>query len=237
MLRRLKVPALMVVSAVPQAGKTATAGAIAFAAREQGCRVGAIEAIDRHAVRRREGLVSEDAELLAHRGDVRFPLDLICPLRYRGGSVSALGGGVADWDKLQRSIDLMQGNVDLLVIDSAGGLLTPLDARHTTLDLARVLGPAAVVVVRPGEDALNQMLLVLHALRSSGVPPAGVVLNGYSPEKASATDERLLSALEQWGKTPLLAVFPEEPSREIVLGPGISDAALKVDWLRAARGR
>ena len=221
---------LFVTSAVAGAGKTVVAGAIAHALRQQGLRVGALKCVDTKSVHRREGLVSEDAELLAHRGDVRFPLDVICPIRSRDRLPHVLTGETIEWGLIQGSLDLMNGRVDTLVVEGVGGIMTPLDPSHTNLDLACWLGLPVVIVIRPGEEALNQMLSCLQLVRGVGANVGGIVINCYDPEKASAADEKMLSVVEKLAGAPLLAVLPEEPATQ-ALGPGILEAVRTVDWL------
>src|SRR5689334_4232430 len=81
-LPRLDIPALIVVGTDASVGKTVIAAAIARWFRTRGARVGVVKPIDTKCVRRREGLVSEDAEFLATAADAPHPLDLICPQRY-----------------------------------------------------------------------------------------------------------------------------------------------------------
>ena len=109
------------------------------------------------------------------------------------------------------------------------GTTTPLDAKHTNLDLARWLDLPVVVAVRPGEEAMNQILSCVQILRGAQLNVAGIVVNAYDAEKASAADEKMLSTIERWTKSRLLAVLPQEPP-DLLLGPGIAEAAGKVDW-------
>ena len=190
-------------------------------------------------VRRREGLVSEDAEFLAHCAAARHPLDLICPQRFAeplAPAVAAERAGTAvDWAAVQRSIDLMSRDSDVMVVEGVGGLLVPVDERHTVLDVARWLAMPAVVVARPGLGTINHTLLTVHALRGAGVKVAGVVINWYPAEHASIAEETNGRAIEKWGKVPVLCHVPDEPVANVTLGPGIVAAVAAVDWENVAR--
>ena len=63
-------------------GKTVVAGAIARCLLASGVRVGVFKPIATGCRRRREGLVSIDAEFLAHCSDSPFSLEQINPIRY-----------------------------------------------------------------------------------------------------------------------------------------------------------
>src|SRR5688572_9754119 len=113
MLRPVRIPGLFVTATDTEVGKTVIAGAIANWFLRQGANVGVLKPVATGCVVRREGLVSEDAEFLASCADARFPLDLVCPQRYREPLAPAVAADRAqqplDWETVQRSIDLMTG--------------------------------------------------------------------------------------------------------------------------------
>ncbi|MBB5637806.1 dethiobiotin synthetase [Pedobacter cryoconitis] len=65
-----------------------------------------------------------------------------------------------------------------LLIEGAGGLFVPLSYRFLMIDLIRLLGADAVLVVRNYLGCINHTLLSIHALLSKGIPLKHVVLNG-----------------------------------------------------------
>ena len=85
MLSPIKIPGLFITGTDTDVGKTVIAGAIAnYFLRDQQkgrepliSRVAVSKPVATGCVRRREGLVSEDAEFLASCADARFPLDVI----------------------------------------------------------------------------------------------------------------------------------------------------------------
>ena len=99
---------------------------------------------------------------------------------------------------------LALGADDFAVVEGAGGLLAPLNDRHTMLDLARALGLPVLVVVRVRLGAINHALLTERVLRQSGVPALGFVLSG-------ALDPSLESALAAHAVLPVLGRLPECP--------------------------
>src|SRR3954468_1496419 len=76
------IPGLLITGTDTNIGKTIVAGAIAHHFRRRGVKVGVFKPMASGCVKRREGLVSEDAEFLAHCADADHPLDLIAPQRY-----------------------------------------------------------------------------------------------------------------------------------------------------------
>ena len=88
-----------------------------------------------------------------------------------------------------------------LVVEGAGGVLVPLDPRMLTVSLIERLGLPVVLVARSTLGTINHTLLSLEALRSRGIPIAGVVLNG--PPSAGNR-----AAIERHGRVRVLAELP-----------------------------
>lgn len=240
MLSPVTLPGLFVTGTDTGVGKTLVAGAIADWFRRRGRRVGVLKPIATGCARRREGLVSEDAEFLAHCADARFPLDVICPQCYAEPLAPALAaeraGRPVDWETVQRSLRIIAAGSDVTIVEGIGGVLVPLDATHTVLDLARWLRLPAVVVARPGLGTINHTLLTLSVLRSGGINVAGVVVNRYPAESATLAEETNPRAIEKWGKAPVLCIVPDEPLHDAKLPRSIVAAVEAVDWDPLARG-
>lgn len=240
MLQRVSIPGLFVTGTDTGVGKTLVAGAIAGWFRRRGRRAGVLKPVATGCERRREGLVSADAEFLAHCAEARFPLDVVCPQRYAEPLAPAVAaeraGQPVDWEAMQRSSTMIEGGSDVLIVEGVGGAMVPLDARHTVLDLARWLALPAVVVARASLGTINHTLLTVNALRDAGVRVAGVVVNRYPADGASVAEESNPRAIEKWGKVPILCILPDEPlPADAKLPKGVVAAVEAVDWDTLAR--
>lgn len=95
-----------------------------------------------------------------------------------------------------------------LVVEGAGGVLVPLNDRHTMADLMSRLGLPSVLVALSGLGTINHTLLSLEALKARDIPVLGVVMNG-EPNAANA------DAIGTFGGVPvLLELAPLEPLDE-----------------------
>jgi dethiobiotin synthetase len=239
MLRPLTIPGLLVTGTDTGVGKTVVAGAIGDWFRRRGKRVAVCKPAGSGCVKRREGLVSEDAEFLAQCADARHPLDLICPQRYLEPLAPAVAAKRANqplnWEGIDRAIAEMSRGSDVMVVEGIGGIMVPMDQKHTMLDVAQWLDVPAVVVARAGLGTINHTLLTLEALRSRSVPIAGVVINRYPAEHPAVAEETNPQAIEQWGNVSVLTVVPDEPVVEAELPDGVVAAIDRVDWAQLAR--
>ncbi len=89
----------------------------------------------------------------------------------------------------------------LLVVEGAGGLLVPLNARDFVADLIAKLALPVILVSRPEIGTINHTLLSLEALRTRGIEPAGVVISG-APNAANR------EAILRYGRTSIIAELP-----------------------------
>ena len=242
MLSACPIPGLLITGTDTGIGKTVIAGAIAAELRRQGKRVGVLKPAASGCVRRREGLVSEDAEFLAHCADSPHPLDVIAPLRFvepLAPAVAAQRMGVTlDWAAVQRSMNAIARDSEVLIVEGVGGIMVPMDERHTMLDLAAWLKLPAVIVARPNLGTINHTLLTARALESAGAKVAGVVINRYPAEMPGVAEETNPRAIEKWGKIPVLCIVPDvkEPIG-LKIPADVSAAIAMVEWTRFLRSR
>jgi dethiobiotin synthetase len=240
MLSASPIPGILITGTDTDIGKTVIAGAIAAWFKQQGTRVGVLKPIASGCVHRREGLISEDAEFLAHCADSPHPLDVIAPIRFAQPLAPAIAasrlGAAVDWSSIQRSLTRITRDADVLIVEGVGGIMVPMDDKHTMLDVAAWLNLPAVVVARPNLGTINHTVLTIEALRRAQVPIAGVVINRYPAENASVAEETNPRAVEKWAKTPVLCIVPQvRQPIGLHIPQDISAAVAQVDWSRLAR--
>ena len=108
-----------------------------------------------------------------------------------------------------------------LVVETAGGLMVPLNRHWLQIDQLQVWGLPIVLVARSGLGTLNHTLLSLEALKNRQLQVLGLILNG--PHHADNP-----KTLEQFGGVPVLAELPP-------LNP-LSAEALAEQWQQQELG-
>ncbi len=111
-----------------------------------------------------------------------------------------LEGAVIDMDRL-----VLPRTDASLIVEGAGGVLVPLNAKTLMIDLIARIGFPSVVVASSGLGTINHTLLSLEALRGRDLPIAGVVMNG-PPNPANR------HAIETYGRVRVLGeLAPVDP--------------------------
>jgi dethiobiotin synthetase len=201
-LSPLPIPGLFVTGTDTGVGKTVVAGAIADWFHRHHRRVSVLKPVATGCVKRREGLVSEDAEFLAVCSHTRHPLDLICPCRYAEPLAPSVASKRAqqplDWQAIERSIRIMSQGADVMIIEGAGGIMVPMDERHLMLDMARMLDVPTIVIARAALGTINHTLLTVRALQAANVRVAGVVINQYPADLPGVAEETNPREIVNW---------------------------------------
>ena len=92
---------------------------------------------------------------------------------------AAAEGKRLDTDLLRRGLDVWRERSDVVIIEGAGGLMSPLGEDEYVADLAYDFGFPLVIVANNALGAINHVLqtLVVAATFREGLSVAGVVLN------------------------------------------------------------
>ncbi len=92
----------------------------------------------------------------------------------------------------------------LLIVETAGGLLSPMSATATMADFIQYYQLPTLLVAQNYLGSINHTLLTIEVLRSRGIQLLGIVMNG-------ATNNASESFIEQYGQTPIVARIPQLP--------------------------
>lgn len=118
-------------------------------------------------------------------------------------------GRTLDWDALVASVAHCGSGHEIVLVEGAGGLLSPLTWTRTLADLARALGATVVLVGRDALGVLHDVSACVAVARSADLAVAHVVLT--APEVADASTGTNALALARL--LPALPTFvaPREP--------------------------
>ena len=184
-------------------GKTYVAAAIARSLRAAGRRVGVYKPVASGCEEGKAGLVSEDALFLWEAAGRPLTLEQVCPQRFRAPlaphRAAEAEGRTVDAELLRSGLDPWLAASDVVIVEGAGGLMSPLTGDEYVADLAADLGFPLVVVTSDTIGTIHRTLatLIVAATFGDGLPVAGIVLNelpGTESDPSRATNRAELDA-------------------------------------------
>jgi dethiobiotin synthetase len=212
-------------------GKTFVACALGRALAARKLRVAPFKPVETGCREHEGALLAEDAERLRHATGTDAPTDLVCPVRLRdplAPMVAAEREGVTiDVERLAASFRELASANDVVLVESAGGLLVPLTETCSFADFASMLALPVLVVAGTRLGAINQTLLTLEVLRARGLETVGYVLNRLTTESDLA-QETNAHALARLAGRHALAEIPyvsgaAEGERLLAFGRALAD--------------
>ena len=205
--------ALFVTGTDTGVGKTLIAAALVRGLRERGRRVAGMKPVASGCRETPDGIVSDDALALIAAASESAPYRIVNPYAFVPAiapHVAAVEAGTRiDLRELERAYRILAGLAEVVVIEGAGGWLTPLDARHALADFAKKVKADVILVVGLRLGCLNHALLTAQAIEHSGLKLAGWVANNIEPRFERASDN--IRALQERLKAPLLGIVPHRP--------------------------
>ncbi|MCS7090380.1 MAG: dethiobiotin synthase [Verrucomicrobiota bacterium] len=130
-----------------------------------------------------------DARLLWEAAGRSLPLDVVNPWWFRPAiaptAAAQKSGTTLPLARVVDHVRRVAAQFDILLIEGAGGLLSPLGSDFDNLDLLQALRAKAVVVIPNRLGAVNQLRLVKNALDQAGVRAVQYVLVNQ-PHRSSA---------------------------------------------------
>jgi dethiobiotin synthetase len=198
-----RLPGLFISGTDTEVGKTYVAALIARELCVSGRRVGVYKPAASGCRRVEGALVSDDALRLWEAAGRPGLLERVCPQRFEAPLAPHLAaraeGRRLDEQLLRKGLDYWLARSDVVLVEGAGGLMSPMGEAEYVADLACDFGLPLVVVARNSLGAINRTLqtLIVAATFREGLDVAGVVLNAPtapSGDPSTATNRQELAA-------------------------------------------
>jgi dethiobiotin synthetase len=221
---------LLVVGTDTGVGKTWVCRALARALTLAGRRVAAIKPVETGCSEPADSL--EDGVLLAAAAGQRSPWTALRRLATPVAPAVAcdIEGVTIDFDELVLEIEAHAEGAELVLIEGAGGILSPITWEWNIIDLGRTLDARVLLVTSDRLGTIGHTLLAISALELAGLELCGVVLTAPSlPDRSSGTNA---DAIARLSGSERVAVLPR------VDDPHVAAAGLGVvlEWVQPAWG-
>jgi dethiobiotin synthetase len=217
------MPALSIAGAGTDIGKTHVAVALIHALRRRGVSVDALKPVA-SGYTDDTAAESDPGRLLQALGLplTTETLDRICPLRFAAPLspplAARLEGRRIDYNAVLHFCRKRTVARQVLLVETAGGVMSPLDDDHTMLDLMADLGAPVVLVAGSYLGAISHALTALSVLRHAGLSVCAIALSeseGVHPQL-----EETQRALQHFGGSvpvvPFLRKAPPDAAADVL---------------------
>jgi dethiobiotin synthetase len=193
-------------------GKTYVAALIAKALRDAGVRVGVYKPVASGCDRHGGELVSPDAVALWQAAGRPGNLASVCPQMFAAPLAPHLAaraeGRRVDAKLLRDGIAVWRETSEVVLVEGAGGLMSPISDDDYNADLAAEFGYPLIIVAANELGVINATLqtLITAATYCDGLDVAGIVLNSVS-QRADESVESNADEIARRCVPPLLATI------------------------------
>lgn len=207
-------------------GKTRVTTGLITAFRALGVRVSGMKPVAAGGISVNSHIFNEDVVLIADSSGqlaTDMALNPYCLSEPVSPNIGAKHAGISiEIGVIGRYFSQLSDKSDLIIVEGAGGWLTPISEQRTMADVAALLGLPVVLTVALRLGCLNHALLAAEAIKRQGLSLAGWVGNQTNPDfQALAENLETLSA--RLGSAPLaLLAFSPDPRSA---WPALHDAA------------
>jgi dethiobiotin synthetase len=207
----MAIRGLFIAGTSTEVGKTHIATMIARALVAEGHRVGVYKPVASGCRVEAGQLVADDAVALWEAAGRPAELQRVCPQRFKAplapSRAAVIEGKRVDAALLRSGLDYWRDRCDIVLVEGAGGLMSPISDENYNIDLAAEFGFPLVIVAANELGVINATLQTLITARTKApaLPIAGVILNQVAPREQDASLGSNAEELAVRCDSPLLA--------------------------------
>ena len=202
---------LFITATDTEVGKTYVTTLIVKSLVASGARVGVYKPSAADCVSDGRQLISEDAVALWEAAGRPLNLDAVCPQRFRAPLAPHLSakseGRELDTDLLRTGISVWAEECDIVIVEGAGGLMSPISEDEYVADIAFDLGYPLIIVAPNLLGVINQTLqtLITASCFREGLDVAGIILNDSQVFEGDMSVESNQQEIANLSLLPILA--------------------------------
>lgn len=195
-------------------GKTWVTVALMRKFRRQGLTVAGMKPVAAGCEWRDGCLMNQDALLIRENASVSLEYEQVNPYAFElpVSPHLACGDVEVSLDIILAEFSKLKQQSDVVLVEGAGGWLSPLSPSFDNADIAAAMQLPVIVVVGVRLGCINHARLTFQAIRQSGMRCEGWVANEVDPGRGDF--QATLNFLKSRTEAPLLGVLPYSPEAD-----------------------
>jgi len=196
-------------------GKTVVSAILLSSLRNTGIDAVPMKPVQTGCIKSRGSLVAPDLEFVLRFTGLtpsKTIKNLMNPFRFKPACsphlAAVMAGKAISFKEILRSFTILSKKHDAIIVEGAGGILTPITGSRTMLDLMKTLTLPVILVARPGLGTINHTLLSIRELRRAGLEVKGVIFNQTEPGRPGFIEKDNFRTITALGKVRILGFIP-----------------------------
>lgn len=118
---------------------------------------------------------------------------------------------IIDKNLIKKDYDAIAKEYDCAIVESTGGIMTPLAPNFLCSDMLKELDLSGIIVIKPDAGTVNQTLLTINHAKSKGIKIRGVIINNF-PDRTNNIDIKTTPRLiEEYSDVKILGIVKNFP--------------------------
>ncbi len=193
-------------------GKTVVAGGLACALKREGIDVGVMKPVQTGCIETADGLIAADTNFLIDLSGVKDDIGLITPYRFKEPLAPSVAAEIEDREidieKIISSYNILTRIHDSIILEGAGGILSPVWKDFLFIDLIKRLSVPIIIVARIGLGTINHTLLTVRCAQDNGIEIIGIIFNHTNNIKDGIAERTNPDIIKRLCNIPILGILP-----------------------------
>lgn len=191
-------------------GKTIVTAGIASAVKSKGISTGVFKPVQTGSYQVNNEFLSPDIEFVKS-----VDSDILTKVSYNfkepvaPSLAASLEGVEINPCKIKEDYENFKKICDFVIVEGAGGLLTPIKEDFSMRDSVKYLNLPLIIVARPNLGTINHTLLTIEAAKSKNIKIIGIIISGYPSETKDLAIKNAPEMIERLSGEKIIGILPK----------------------------
>lgn len=185
-------------------GKTVISAGIAAVMQSLGYKTGVYKPIQTGAINKGKYLISPD---LAFVKMLDPYITTHATYMFAEKTLPAITTNSIEIQDISKDFHLLSEKTDTLIVESIGGLMTPLNKNLFTYNIPLAFKLPVVFVVSPSNDSVNNYFNEINTAKTAGLDIQGVIINKYPVDSENPEIKSFPTLIEEYCDVKVLGLI------------------------------
>jgi dethiobiotin synthetase len=206
-----KLEGIFITGTDTEIGKTTIACGLAWLLRRNGIRVGIMKPFAASSTMYSNRYKSHDTAALAKAADIEESDQLLNPVFFPIPASPYMAAEIlhktVDLGIVTKKFNILKKKYDFTVVEGIGGVMVPITAKISLLDVIRRMNLATIIVSSTKLGSINHTVLTINACKLKKIPIFGIIFN-QMPKHPTIVQSMTPNYIEKLTGTKTVSIIP-----------------------------